>query len=473
MPLTLRITGNTVKAVGRTIKIDNYIDRVTRFQPKGYEHSDKYQAFLEGEKKDVWDGWVHLYDAREGTFPLGLIEDVKEMLCVKDIEYIVTDERKFRKFEPLHITYCSSLRDYQIEAVVKAIEAKRGVICCPTGSGKSLAAVALIAELKMPAVWYVHKKELLYQTKELLEREFKMKIGQVGDGVIDIKPITVAMVQTANRLPRQLFTDFGVVIFDECQHCPADMVYDIAKCVESPFVVGLSATPRREDGKELLIWAATGPICANISTSDLIERGFLARPYIDYIEVDPIPISRYIKYQDIYKKAIVFNDDRNSKIALKAVELAAKGKVYCHVKRVVHGELLTTLINDLLPRGYPKAEFIYGQDTTQTRQRVINAFRKKDLRILVSTLLGEGMDLPEMYALILASGGLSRTFVQQVFGRVLRGSVHKEVEFWDCNDPVRILYDHFIERVRFYKSEPSFMLSPKLEKIEVPDSEEK
>jgi superfamily II DNA or RNA helicase len=222
----------------------------------------------------------------------------------------------------------------------------------------------------------------------------------------------------------------------------------------------------------MLIWAGAGPICYNISTSDLIERGFLARPYIDYLEVDPIPIPRHMKYQEVYKKAIVNNEDRNTQIALKAIELAEKGKTYIHVRQVAHGKLLAAMINELLPVGYPKAEFIYGQDTTQTRQRVINSFRKKDLRIMISTLLGEGMDLPEMYALILASGGLSRTFVQQVFGRVLRGSVHKEVEFIDVRDACTYLMDHFIERVRFYKSERAFVLSPKLKKVEVPEKEE-
>jgi superfamily II DNA or RNA helicase len=358
--------------------------------------------------------------------------------------------------------------------MIKAIEVKRGVICLPTGSGKTRTAIAIIARLRLPALFFVHKKELLYQTKDALEKEFKTKIGQVGDGETDndLQPITVAMVQTASRLPQELFRDYGVAIFDECHHAPADTVYDIAKELHCEYVIGLSATPRREDGKETLIWAATGRICKNVSTSELIERKFLAKPYIDYIEVKAIPIGYHTKYQEVYKKAIVNNDERNGKIALKAVELAALGKTYIHVRQIAHGKTLVSLINDALPDGYPKAEFIYGQDSSKTRQRVINSFRRKDLRIMVSTLLGEGMDLPEMYALILASGGLSRTFVQQVFGRVLRGSVHKVVEFWDVRDVCTYLYDHFLERVRFYKSEPAFVLSPKLEKIEVPPEKE-
>ena len=465
MSLILRLTGNTVKAVGRTVKIENYIDRVTRFQPKGFEHSEKYE-------EGTWDGWIHLYDARNGTFPYGLLNDVIDMLCAEEVDFTIDDQRSFRSFDPLPAIRIPSLRDYQTEAMIKAIEVKRGVICLPTGSGKTRTAIAIIARLRLPALFFVHKKELLYQTKDTLEKEFKTKIGQVGDGETDIQPITVAMVQTASRLPQELFRDYGVAIFDECHHAPADTVYDIAKELHCEYVIGLSATPRREDGKEMLIWAATGPICKNISTSELIERKFLAKPYIDYIEVKAIPIGYHTKYQEVYKKAIVNNDERNGKIALKAVELAALGKTYVHVRQIAQGKTLTSLINDALPDGYPKAEFIYGQDSSKTRQRVINSFRRKDLRIMVSTLLGEGMDLPEMYALILASGGLSRTFVQQVFGRVLRGSVHKVVEFWDVRDVCTYLYDHFLERVRFYKSEPAFVLSPKLEKIEVPPEKE-
>jgi len=796
MSLILRLTGNTVKAVGRTVKIENYIDRVTRFQPKGFEHSEKYE-------EGTWDGWIHLYDARNGTFPYGLLNDVIDMLCAEEVDFTIDDQRSFRSFDPLPAIRIPSLRDYQTEAMIKAIEVKRGVICLPTGSGKTRTAIAIIARLRLPALFFVHKKELLYQTKDTLEKEFKTKIGQVGDGETDIQPITVAMVQTASRLPQELFRDYGVAIFDEClpgnvmitmsngiakridaitigdsvasyshdrtviepnlvtqiyctarteilkitlangmvlkvtpdhkiwngheyckasslntndalycvgryvnaetsncmpgmqknllgrfepiptsedqtrspskairlpdmypgvrkplrarrtyangphdtegktkvlpenethhkenklgkkptgrlqetlqkakhtateswksklerrnthqnleqdstreqqegmlllpwslgsqnrcssqrrrlekqpggksinnmqvvsrkhasrrsnndikrraisyskiedkrtfkiypstivsitkeikippeivydisveknhnfiangilvsncHHAPADTVFDIAKELHCEYVIGLSATPRREDGKEMLIWAATGPICKNVSTSELIERKFLAKPYIDYIEVKAIPIGYHTKYQEVYKKAIVNNDERNGKIALKAVELAALGKVYVHVRQVAHGITLTSLINDALPDGYPKAEFIYGQDSSKTRQRVINSFRRKDLRIMVSTLLGEGMDLPEMYALILASGGLSRTFVQQVFGRVLRGSVHKVVEFWDVRDVCTYLFEHFLERVRFYKSEPAFVLSPKLEKIEVPPEKE-
>ena len=154
MSLILRLTGNTVKAVGRTVKIENYIDRVTRFQPKGFEHSEKYE-------EGTWDGWIHLYDARNGTFPYGLLNDVIDMLCAEEVDFTIDDQRSFRSFDPLPAIRIPSLRDYQTEAMIKAIEVKRGVICLPTGSGKTRTAIAIIARLRLPALFFVHKKELL------------------------------------------------------------------------------------------------------------------------------------------------------------------------------------------------------------------------------------------------------------------------------------------------------------------------
>lgn len=465
--MVLRLLSNKIEVRNRSPEIDALIDQATRFQPKNYMPT----GLLDG---DSGDGYAHLYDTSRGTLPIGLLDRAEKMLNRFDVEYRIEDTRQYRMFEPLEISYESNLREYQIEALVKAIESKRGVICLPCGTGKTLIGIVLTAELRTPTVFFVHKKELMYQTMKAYENEFGRPdlIGQVGDGVVDLKPITVAMVQSASRLPRELFTEYGLVLFDETHHAPCETIADIARYIESEYVLGLSATPFREDGKEMLIWAATGPIIYQASTSDLINRGYLSRPHIDYLEVGPVSLRPGLTYDTIYKSAVVFNDERNMKIALKAVDLAVFGKVYVHCRQILHGQLLTDQINELLPPEYERAEFIYGRDNRETRQHVMEAFRNQNLRILVSTLLGEGVDIPEMYALILASGGLSRIFVQQVFGRLLRIAEKPEVEFWDIKDQARHLERHFVERVRFYKSEDAFVLSPKMEAIEVPENGE-
>jgi len=481
MVVKLILEENLVVVLGGNPKIDNYIDQATRFKASGYEHADTY-------KKGEWDGFTRLYNIAEKTFPLGLLETVEMILILKDIPYETIDNRVYRQFSLLPITHEIELRDYQQDALTKAIEKQRCLLQLPTGAGKTLVGICLTAELKLPTVFYVHKKELLYQTmrsyRELLTfpqckecpKYHKKKtgdcdykkcpIGIVGDGQADIKPITIAMIQSAGRLPKALFSDFGIAIFDEVHHLAAQTVFDIAKDTKSKYLIGLSATVRREDGKELMLQAGAGPISYNLSISELIRRKFLAKPHIHAIPVAPVLFSNRDNYHTVYERAIVYNTERNDNIVLKALELCDTGPVYIHVKRIDHGQILVNLINNrLLVKGLTKAIFIDGSDKTEYRNQVLDKFRHNELPILISTLLGEGVDLPNMYGLILASGGLSRTQTIQVFGRLLRMSEHEIVIFIDVADRCKYLYDHFLARVNFYQSEPEFELEDYLKKL--------
>ena len=60
------------------------------------------------------------------------------------------------------------LRDYQREAVdrVKSVLDRRPILVAPTGSGKTICAVALVEELGLPTLWLAHRKELIDQACE-------------------------------------------------------------------------------------------------------------------------------------------------------------------------------------------------------------------------------------------------------------------------------------------------------------------
>jgi superfamily II DNA or RNA helicase len=142
--------------------------------------------------------------------------------------------------------------------------------------------------------------------------EFARPVGRLGDGIIDLQPVTVATLQTAARVfdmkppparkdeeddapqrekPTRLderraqivsfIENAGMVIFDECHHVPADTAYDIAfRTLSARYRFGLSATPWRDDGHDLLLEAALGPKVCAMTCSDLIRRGYLVRPSI-------------------------------------------------------------------------------------------------------------------------------------------------------------------------------------------------
>lgn len=481
MPVKLILEENKVYILHGNPKIDNFIDRVTRFKASGFERTDKF-------KEGKWDGYTRLYKKTDRSFPIGLRDTVEMMLILKDVDYQVIDNRIFRSFKQIPITHKIELRDYQETAVSNAKHTKRGLIQLPTGAGKTIVGIYLVGSLKVPSVFYVHKKELLYQTIQSFKKTLTFKkckdcsskskkntgkckhdkcpVGIVGDGQINIRQITVAMVQSVNRLPPELFNDFGIAIFDEVHHLGAKIFYEIASRTKTEYLFGLTATPWREDGKELMLEAGAGPIISHVTISDLIKRKYLAKPHIRAIRIPPMMFDRRDNYQTVYKKAIVYNTDRNEQIAIKAVEMSVYGPVYIHVKRIDHGTILTNIINKkMVSKGSPKAIFINGTDKTAHRNNVLDKFRIDELPILVSTLLGEGVDLPNMYGLILASGGLSKTYVIQVMGRLLRISENEIVEFYDVADQCKYLHDHFIGRVSYYQAEPEFVLEEYLQNM--------
>jgi len=358
------------------------------------------------------------------------------------------------RFQPADYMWTTSYQEgeWDENIVDKALAMKRGIISLPTGTGKTVIACKLIHEIGLSTVIYVTRLELMIQWKRFIENILNYRdIGLIGHGEKDnIKPITVAMVHTAHKLPQELFENFAVSIYEECHHVPADTVYRLSMRTQSPYLYGLSATPRREDGKEPMLKGGIGPIIVNYTVSDMIRQGYLAKPYIDVTRVSSIPFPPRTKFEEVYRKAIVDNDERNDIIVQKVLEYNKTNKsIYVHVRRIRHGKILQRLI--------PGSVFLHGRDRLDYRKKVIDNF-KNNGGVLISTLLGEGVDIPSMDVLVLACGGLSETFVRQTIGRVLRITAKKKkVIIVDIEDRSKFLYKHWLNRQRIYQSEPEFV----------------
>lgn len=458
---------------GASIPIDK-IDEVTSFWVSGSEYNPKY---VEG----VWDGKRHLFDKRTYRFPTGLLNRVLSILDQENIKYQIVQEAT----EPpptLKLPVPKvQLRPYQKEVVEKACEARRGVIEMAAGSGKTVVAAHIISRLKRPTAFFVHTRDLLYQTKNYFEEVFCQKVGQIGDGVIDIRPITVAMVQTTIRALGgdyrkfdeededdivftikeeqkeaiiNLVNNYPVVFFDECHHLPSDTFYTIAMSTyNAGFRFGLSATPYRADRHDLLIEAALGKKIIKVNASKLIEEGYLVPAKIIF---HPVPASKQSSlkdYNEIYQKEIVNSSFRNQLVAKYAKALAKEGKtVLILVQQVKHGENLLKLIEG--------AEFMQGADSSARRTAILNDFQKKKIKILIATTLAdEGLDVPTLGALILAGGGKSETRALQRVGRCLRPSKDKkEAIIIDFMDSAPYLSEHSKRRWEIFSTEPKFKL---------------
>lgn len=394
-----------------------------------------------------WDGRIALFEKGSGFFPIGLLDKVLKELRMAGTTFKMIDERvrpeKSHTFE-MNV----SLRDYQEVTMKKAIENEGGILQLATGAGKTKTASALVSHFGMNTIFFVHTKFLLGQAKEALEEVLGTKVGQVGDGVVDIQPVTVAMIQTTikalggNYEPSldekdgevyvenmnlknkesqivEMLNKSEVLFFDECQFVAAESFYTIANYCPAFYKFGLSATPYRSDKKDMMIEAALGKIIHRISASYLIERGFLTKPRIHYFKIpNRHPHGDARAYNQVYREDIVENVLRNERIVQSAISLSKKNKsVLILVQQVLHGTLLKKLFAD---KGLD-VEFVFGDDNLEKREQEVYRLRtKQNLILIATTIADEGLDVPSLDAVILGGGGKSPSKGMQRVGRALR-----------------------------------------------------
>ncbi len=442
------------------------------------------------------DGFDHRFDIKRQTFDTGLVPAVQKILSSHKVEAQVKDKRKYVPLgTPIPLSEEAKeanivIRDYQQEAIEKALAAKQGLLMLATGAGKSLCIAAIVGHLNLKSVIFVHTKDLLYQMKRNIEFLLGVQCGQVGDSIVDIKQITVATMQTASRAIgkryikydkddwddkktkldkkqkdaiKKMLVDTNTLVVDECHHANCKTLQTLARtCKNANYRYGASAT-LREDGADIAIYGALGQILHRISASELIEKGWLVPPTIYVYKMPEVTKveDKGLDWHAVYKKRIVEHNGRNKLIAEAALQLFEKGKkVLILVKEIGHGNT----IYELLENSEAFIRFIQGRD--RDREEVLAQFKSSQLDILIATSLAdEGLDLPILDAVILAGGGKSAVKALQRIGRTLRLYDGKDkaivVDFLDSGKWVR---QHSLKRISIYKREPKFtvkVLEPK------------
>ena len=167
--------------------------------------------FAPSYKSGHWDGMTRFFSSRDKTFPTGLVADVlKSLKGLEEYElidnrnpiigYTLPDEITLKDGKS-HIT----LRDYQYDAVKKALEHTRGVINVATNGGKTEIAGGIIKcilphlEGNQRIVFFTHTKEIFTQSRERLQERLGIKIGAIGSGIWEPEQVTVAMIPTIQK----------------------------------------------------------------------------------------------------------------------------------------------------------------------------------------------------------------------------------------------------------------------------------
>lgn len=163
---------------------------------------------------------------------------------------------------PETITFSTKFppHDFQKEIIETFIQkGANGLICVPCGYGKTFMALNIAVLLKRRFLIVVDKEFLMNQWKSEIENFIQgARVGILQSNKIQIDAekydITICMIQTICRrdFPEGFFDQYGFTIFDECHHLGAAYFCQALKKIQTKYMLGLSATPDREDGLSLV-----------------------------------------------------------------------------------------------------------------------------------------------------------------------------------------------------------------------------
>lgn len=455
--------------------------------------------FLYMVKSGQWDGKASLWEdevdpvTKDHTgvnIRTGLVPRLIEVLNMGGVEWEAGSDHRTLPYNHTLQSTKVPIRPYQYDAVKAAFQNRcfgfnwwpQGVQSIATGGGKTELAVAMYEMNPMPTAFLVHRKDLLVQAKTRFEK-YGYDVGIIGYGKVNPKSdITIATMQTLYSIiqkddstdPRtkkleQWLQGINQVFFDEAHLMASDekrgnqFVY-VADRIPASFRWGLTATPfMRAQYDNLLLEAVTGKVLYKISTNELVNLGYLTPPKVIIKNVPgKMTVTRDWKqsrsnkakaeyWRTVESKGIKFNSARTALI----IDEIKQGPYPCLilVKTIEQADYINTLYKNDTGKDIP---FVSGKSSVNDRLSAVEGLRNGTIpAIMATTIFDEGIDIPELMKVILASGGKSAVKLIQRVGRVVRKADGKEeaiiIDFDDAHHTM--LANHFKARLNTYNEQ--------------------
>jgi superfamily II DNA or RNA helicase len=389
--------------------------------------------------------------------PRGYLRQLIMMCRQNNISYQIEDLR--RKLPSVLFSFQGELKSFQKEAVGKMLARDFGTLNSPTGSGKTVMGLFMIAHRQQPALVVVHTKDLAYQWIEQIKRFLGIEeshVGLIGSGKKKIgDAITVALVQSLYRCADDVSKRIGHIIVDECHRTPSRTFTDAVTEFDATYMLGLSATPFRRDNLSKLIFWHLGDVHHSVDKSYLIQEGHILKPEIILRETDFEP---YYDPVNSYSKMLLeltMSDERNHLIAMDVVKEIQESAGICLVlsDRKRHCETLQSLLRY---KHHIDADLLTGDLSNEQRKSVLQRIKSGEVAVVVATgqLVGEGFDCPNLTTLFLATPIRFSGRVLQYLGRVLRPAANKKgARVYDYIDvKVGVLQSAAKHRQKVYES---------------------
>ncbi len=342
--------------------------------------------------------------------------------------------------EPLHFALRAAtradepfaLRPYQNAAVDAfyaggASSGGAGVVVLPCGAGKTMVGIGAMAAVQRATLILTPNTIAVRQwIAELLDKT-TLTADQVGEYTgerKDIRPITVTTYQILTYRPSEesdfphfgLVTghNWGLIVYDEVHLLPAP-VFRITAEIQARRRLGLTATLVREDGREADVFGLIGPKRFDVPWRELEQQGWIATAECHELRV-ALPEEQRLNYAVAEER--------------EKYRMAAENPVKTQLVRALvarHSDDQVLIIGQYLDQLKQLADdldapLLTGRTNTAQREKLYDAFRRGELRLLVvSKVANFAIDLPDANVAIQVSGTFgSRQEEAQRLGRLLR-----------------------------------------------------
>ncbi len=454
----------------------------------------------ENQAREQVPGWWSLPETislwrieerRNGTFlclPRGFARQlVKGMNAIG--QAIAWDDQRVKVEAASGYYRMFELRDYQFEAALAMAKANQGFYKCPAGGGKTVTMLGLAAFLNQRTLVIVDKADLVEQWRERaadprflgldLDLDAPRSVGSIAQGVWQERDFTVALRQAlwarkAEVDALQFWKQWGLTIFDEGHHLAGDTLGELAREVESAWMLGTSATPAKSETRGKVVHALVGPIIHETSRPLLREKGILMTPRVERIHTtfethfhithnvsafEDCKVPKCTKqgknhmhrnnYSSVVSK-LTKDADRNALIAKTICENRGHHNLV-YSRQLKHLDLMATAVR---AEGWDgPIFFLRGEENARKESRdIVRQIESSGESVVFSTVADEALDIPILDRLHLPFPMRQAALVEQVCGRVERASEGKEdAVIYDYADPVKCFEGQADERDRHYR----------------------
>ncbi len=397
---------------------------------------------------------VSTYDINECyiVLPRGLYSKLKLFFKKHKIHVNVEDKRVNIKVskEDFFLT----LRVEQEKAKDEILKNDYALLIAPPGFGKTALAASVISERRVSTLILVHKTVLLEQWSKRLSEYFKIDIKSIGilgkgkkklNGVLD-----VATLQSLKNRP-ELIENYSQIIIDEAHHMPAVSFEIPLKRFKGKYVLGLSATPKRKDGMEAIMYLQCG---------DTVHESVRKSTMKHTLKTIPTQYDTFMDHFTMMLGEITEDEMRNRQIIDEISKLSDR-KILVLSERIEH---LNILWHMLEAKGV-EAVLLYGG--LKTKEKRIQFEKTENASIILSTssYIGEGIDIGHLDTIVFTMPISYPERIVQYLGRIGReGQQCLAIDFLDSSVPM--LKSSFNKRMKGYKK-MGYVLAPEQSLFEV------